>query len=57
MLVGAVGLIESDYMLEVDATVNYVRAQMKSRKFWERRRRASPEAGRRSLTRPAAPVI
>ena len=33
-LVGAIGLIESDYMLEVDATVNYVRAQMKARKFW-----------------------
>jgi hypothetical protein len=31
---GAILLIESDYMLEVDATVNYVRAQMKSRKFW-----------------------
>jgi hypothetical protein len=33
-LLGAIGLIESDYMLEVDATVNYVRAQMKTRKFW-----------------------
>ena len=33
-LVGAIGLIENDYMLEVDATVNYVRAEMKRRKFW-----------------------
>jgi hypothetical protein len=31
---GAITLIKSDYMLEVDATVNYVRAQMKTRKFW-----------------------
>jgi len=33
-LLGAIGLIQSDYMLEVDATVDYLRAQMKARKFW-----------------------
>jgi hypothetical protein len=33
-LAGAVALIENDYMLEVDATVNYLRAEMKRRKFW-----------------------
>ena len=31
---GAIALIENDYMLEVDATVNYLRAEMKRRKFW-----------------------
>lgn len=34
MLVGAISLLENDYMLEVNATVNYLRAQMKARKFW-----------------------
>lgn len=33
-LVGAISLIENDYMLEVNATVRYVGAQMKARKFW-----------------------
>jgi hypothetical protein len=33
-LLGAVGLIQSDYMLEVNATVNYVGTEMKRRKFW-----------------------
>jgi hypothetical protein len=33
-LAGAIGLIESDYMLEVDATLNYLRSEMKRRKFW-----------------------
>ncbi len=33
-LAGAISLIESDYMLEVNATVNYVGAEMKRRKFW-----------------------
>ena len=31
---GAIALIENDYMLEVDATLNYLRAEMKRRKFW-----------------------
>jgi hypothetical protein len=33
-LQGAIYICQSDYMLEVDATVNYLRAEMKRRKFW-----------------------
>ena len=33
-LQGAIYICQSDYMIEVDATVNYLRAEMKRRKFW-----------------------
>ncbi len=33
-LVGGIALMESDYMLEVNATIKYVAAQMKTRRFW-----------------------